>query len=515
MDLKTLQNKVDNEYESSLVNIILSLKKTKQTDEVIIFTLQQYGYTDQTILSTLSYVNDNIKKLEKQNMVKESNTFSLVDIFNKAQTLKAQLRNYLLDESLSFSAQNAISDIDRNFDFMKCQIIEQISNGVIDEEKSELGIAFKYAIVEKLYNTLQKYNIEDVKSFTSELLNLYETHKYEFEAARIINESSNNKTLTLFKGQENLVNDMNKFLTESNLTEEEFVEILENNAWSKICQDLLSSIEASKAPKEHVYDSFNVYESISPVVTVGNKMIVNLFGSNYSYNGKVFEEYAEEIVDTKYNNVLEGLKIMTYNPSEKTLTYNSKYGKNLEYDLLESIIRVGQSEFKLDSILEFASAISTMNIFNSKSDYNKVMKLLESRDIINEIDNCKTIVPSNGTCIAHIFESINGTTVLYVSKSEVTKENFNLKSKLVESVAEKLNCKIDTLFENEIRKEDKTKYARECEIEEIQNTLKFLGEKRKQFVNLLNDGNDVRINETIKLIDDVIVSFEKKLQKLV
>lgn len=513
MDLKTLGNKIEYDNNPNVINMILSLKNTNQTDEVIIFTLQQYGYTDDTILSALEYVNKNIKKLEKQNMVKENNTFSLVSIFNKAQNLKAQLRNYILDETLSFVAQNAINDIDRNFDFMKCQIIEQISNGTIDEAKSELGIAYKYAVVESLYSSLSKYSVEEIKSFTDALLSLYEAHKYEFEAARIINESNNGKTL-FFKGQDKLVNEMNNFLTESSLSEEEFVEILENNSWSKKCQDLLTAIESSKAPKEHVYDSFKVYESISPVTTVGNKMIVNLFGSNYSYNGKCFEEYNEEITDTKYNNVLEGLSVMSYNPEDKTLTYNSKYGKNLEYDLSESIIRVGQLEFKLDSILECINAISSLNVFNSKEDYSKVMKLLESREIINELDNCKTIVPNNSSCVAHIFESNNGTSVLYVDKKTVTYESFNLKSKLVESVAEKLNCKIDSLFETEIRKEDKTKYARECEIEEIQTTLKFLGEKRSEFVNL-NVNNDERLNETIKLIDEEIISFEKKLKNLI
>jgi len=278
----------------------------------------------------------------------------------------------------------------------------------------------------------------------------------------------------------------------------------------------LHAIESSKEPKEHVYDTFNVYESISPVTTIGNKMIVNLFGSNYSYDGKTFEEFSEEVTDTKYNNVLEGLSVMTYNPTEKTLTYFSKYGKNLEFDLNESIVRIGQLEFKLDSILEFASAIQSLNVFNNKNDYNKVMKLLESRDIINEIDNCKTIVPNNNLGrVAHIFESNNGTTVLFVDKNNISKELFNLKSKLVESVAEKLNCKVDALFETEIKKEDQTKYERECEIEEIQKTLKFLGEKRNEFANLLAKGEDSRINETIKLIDDEIVSFEKKMQKLI
>ena len=172
MDLKILQNNIDSEALGNIINIILSLKKTKQTDEVIIFTLQQYGYTDTNILSALDYVNKNIKKLEKQNMVKENNTFSLVSIFDKAQQLKAQLRNYLLDENLSFASQNAINDIDRNFDFMKCQIIEQISKGIIDEEKSELGIAFKYAVQ-------QSYSLKPSAIQTMANTCLY-PHKYEY-----------------------------------------------------------------------------------------------------------------------------------------------------------------------------------------------------------------------------------------------------------------------------------------------------------------------------------------------
>jgi len=516
MDFKELQHKIDTPDCEGLINMILSLKKTKQADDVIIMALQQYGYTDHSILGALEYVNKNIKELEKQNMVKENiNTFSLVDIFNKAQTLKAQLRNYILEETLSVSAQNAISDIDRNFDFMKCQIIEQISNGVIDEAKSELGIAYKYSVVESLYNSLSKYDLNETKAFAKELMDLYNEHMYEFEAARFVNEASNGRS-PYFSGQKNLVESMEKFLTESDMTEETFVSILEANTWSNKCNSLLSAIEGSKEPKEHVYDTYKVYESISPVATVDGKMIVNLFGENYSCDGRCFEKFDGKVTDSKYNNVLEGLGVMEFDAESKTLSYRSKYGKDLEYDLVESVARVGQMEFALDSILEFASAIAPFNIFNSKDDYNKVMKLLEAREIINEIDNCKTIVPSNASGIAHIFESAEGTIVMFVNGNGSRTMKFNLKSKLAEAVAQEINCKIDALFEAEIRKEDAAMYERECKINEIKDNLEFLNEKRSEFVSLLaSSNNDQRILDTIALIDNEIVSFEKKLQKLI
>lgn len=524
---------MDTFVNKNLINLIASFKKTQQSDEVIRQSLWQMGMIPDVIDSHLEYYNKNIGKINKElnNTVKENKDMKLTleKLHKEAKRAISALEEMKSDNTLAFSAKAAQSVIESGLAAL------QISNDneMVMEEKIKAGYkiddtlvnpVIKYGVAESMFRNLNQFEwlmpVADLRNMISET---FVGDKWSYVAANLASKVSGNSNNAAFASlYEALVNTL---IDEKN-TRLALKTVLLENSWNSDAKNVLASIVAEEKAErgevdERIYEnnSCSIKKNISPSITDGDRTIFNLNGKNYICDGKTLTEAA--VSDRRYLNVLEGLSLMKYDADKDRLVY---YGKNnlvFEYNCSTNEISLtGVENLNEMSILDVHNTMMKSGLFNMETagDCDKLVKMVESKDLITDIDTVTTI--QNDKFPGVFVSIINVQEGVYVNKVNAPfgyNEIVLCESakKACEEIKDFMKYDATNILKEKLAKEGEQEAILESKRAEIKDTITFLSEKRAELVKAFQEtDNNEQIGEAIKLVESETRKFEKELQTL-
>ncbi|MCM1218927.1 MAG: hypothetical protein NC548_30975 [Lachnospiraceae bacterium] len=516
---------------TNLVNLINSYKKTGQSDEVIKQSLWQLGFIPELIESHLDYCNKHTSTVNNDTKTVKNNKdmkLTLEKLHVSANKAISSLEEMKSDNSLGFSASAAKSIIEN------CMAQLQITKDdeMVLQEKIKMGYkiddtlvnpVIKYAVAENLHYSLIQYDwLKPVADLREMIGECFVGDKWSFTAARFARSIANQTTNEAFN---NLYEHIIDTLIDEENTRLALKTVLIENAWNSGAKKILAEIIAEEKSEmgevdERIYENSqcSFQKNISPLLIDGETRIFNLNGKNYAFDGKQISEV--RVTDTKYLNVLEGLKLFKYESDKDRLVY---YGKNdmiLEYNCTDDTIKLtGMDDINDKSIIDIYETLKRCGIFNREtiSHCVPIVRLLESKDILTEIDTITTIKSDK---FPGVFVSvINVNEGVYVNK---VNQNFNM-NEMVLCESAKEACQVikdfikydaTTILEAKLKEEGEQNAIIESERNEIKDNLSFLNEKRNELISAIQEtNNSEKLLEALKLIESEIHKFEKKLQE--
>lgn len=523
---------MDNNINTNLINLIASFKKTGQSDEVIKQSLWQLGIIPEMIESHLDYYNKHNAQINKDiNIVKENNNMKLTLEKMHVQSEKAisALEEMKSDNSLGFSASNAQRIIENGM--AQLQITKD--DKTVMEEKIKAGYeindtlvnpVLKYSVAEGLYSNLTQYDwLMPVSDFRKMIEESFVADKWSYVTANFANslvgQSSNASYANLYEGLVDvLINENNTRLA--------LKDVLLENSWNTDAKRILSAIVAEeKAEQGEVNDkiyensSCSVKKVFSPVIKDDGKVIFNLNGKNYIFDGKKLEEVV--VTDRKYLNVLEGLSLMKYEQDKDRLVYYGKNNMVLEYDCKNDKIGLtGIKNINDMSIIDINETLKRCGMFDRETIGNceKLVKFFESKDILHAID--KPVITIQNDKFAGAFVSIiNVDEGVYVNKvnapfgiNEMTL--YKTAKEACQAIKEFMKYDATAILEERLKEEGEKSAIIESKRNEIKDTLAFLSEKKAELIAGIQDtDNNEHLQEALKLIEGEIRKFEKQLQE--
>lgn len=522
---------MDNNVNTNLFNLIGSYKKTGQSDDVIKQSLWQLGFIPELIDSHMEYYNKkNPTKNTNTNIVKENTNMKLTleKLHTSASKTISALEEMKSDNSLGFSASAAKSIIEN------CMSQLQITKDdeMVLQEKIKMGYkiddtlvnpVLKYSVAENLHISLTQYDwLKPVSDLRGVIAESFVGDKWSYVASRFAKSLSKQGKNEAFSNLYESV--LNTLIDEEN-TRLALKNVLLENSWNREAKNILAMIVAEEKSElgevdERIYENSkcSFQKNISPLLIDDDKRIFNLNGKDYIFDGKTIEE--AKVTDRKYLNVLEGLKLFKYESDKDRLVY---YGKNdmvLEYNCSDDTVKLtGDEEFGEKSIIDIYETLKRCGIFNRETIHHcePIVKLLESKDILTEIDTITTI---KNDAFPGVFVSVISVNEgVYVNK---VNKPFNVNEMILcESAKEACSIIKDfmkydatTILESKLKEEGEQKAIIESERNEIKDTLSFLNEKRNELISAMQEtNNDSQLGEALKLIESEIHKFEKKLQE--
>lgn len=517
---------------NNLLNLIASFKKTGQSDEVIKQALWQMGIIPELIDSHLEYYNKHTAQINKNaNIVKENINnmkLTLEKLHTQAEKTISALDEMKSDNSLGYSATSAQRIIEN------CMAQLQITKDdkTVLEEKIKAGYKIddtlvnpvvKYTVAEGMYTALTQYEwLMPVTDLRNMLAESFVADKWSYVTAKFANSISGQ---TKNKAYGNLYESLVNTLIDSEDVRFELKKVLLENAWESDAKSILCAIVAEeKAEQGQVYEKMfensncSVVKNISPCLIDEDKRIFNMNGKNYIYDTKTLVE--ANVTDRRYNNVLEGLRVMKYESDKNRLVY---YGKNnMLFEMncgTDEIALTGFEGLNDMSIIDVNETLKRSGLFDREtiSDCEKIVKLVESKSLLRDIDYATTVKRND---VAGVYCSI----VVVDEGVYVNKVNapFGYNELILCESAEKACKEINdfmkydatSILSERLVKEGKEAAIKESKRNEIKDTLAFLSEKRSKIIEgLQQTENNEQLQEALKLVEGEIHKFEKQLQE--
>lgn len=516
---------------SNLYNLIGSYKKTGQSDDVIRQSLWQLGFIPELVESHLEYYNKKNPTNNKNTKVNENNKgmkLTLENLHKCTSKTISSLNEMKSDNSLGFSATAAESIIEN------CMSDLQITKDdeVVLQEKIKMGYKIddtlvnpilKYSVAESLYKSLTQYDwlkpVSDLRNMISES---FVGDKWSYIAsnfAKSLLKQGNNEAYN------NLYESVLGTLIDEDNTRLALKNVLLENSWNRDGKKILSMIvneEKSELGEvnEKIYENSNCsfQKNISPLIVDGDNRIFNLNGKDYIFDGKTITE--AKVTDRKYLNVLEGLRLFTYDSEKDRLVYHGKNNMLLEYNCKDDTIGLtGYEDINDKSIIDIYETLKRCGIFDRETiKYcEPIVRFLESKDILADIDTITTI--KNDKFAGVYVSVINVNEGVYVNK---VNQPFGI-NEMILCESAKQACDVikdfmkydaTTILEDKLKQEGEQNAILESERNEIKDTLTFLNEKRNELIQALQDtNNDDKLMEALKLVESEIHKFEKQLQE--
>lgn len=516
---------------SNLYNLIGSYKKTGQSDDVIRQSLWQLGFIPELVESHLEYYNKKNPTNNRNTKVNENNKgmkLTLENLHKCTSKTISSLNEMKSDNSLGFSATAAKSIIEN------CMSDLQITKDdeVVLQEKIKMGYKIddtlvnpilKYSVAESLYKSLTQYDwLKPVSDLRNMIAESFIGDKWSYIAsnfAKSLMKQGNNDAYN------NLYESVLGTLIDEDNTRLALKNVLLENSWNRDGKKILSMIvneEKSELGEvdEKIYENSNCsfQKNISPLIVDGDNRIFNLNGKDYIFNGKTITE--AKVTDRKYLNVLEGLRLFTYEPEKDRLVYHGKNNMLLEYNCNDDTIGLtGDENINDKSIIDIYETLKRCGIFDRETIKNcePIVRFLESKDILADIDTITTI--KNDKFAGVYVSVINVNEGVYVNK---VNQPFGINEMILcESAKQACNVIKDfmkydatAILEDKLKQEGEQNAILESERNEIKDTLTFLNEKRNELIKAIQDtNNDVKLMEALKLVESEIHKFEKQLQE--
>ena len=516
---------------TNLINLIASYKKTGQSDEVISQSLWQLGFIPNMIASHIDYFNKHTSTINKNtNIVKEHKDMKLTleNLHVNASKTISALEEMKSDNSLGFSASVAKNIIENHM--ANLQITKD--DEVVLQEKIKMGYkiddtlvnpVLKYTVAENLHAALTQYDwLKPVSDFRSMLAESFEGDKWGYIASRFARSLSKQSSNDAFA---NLYENVVGVLIDEENTRLALKTVLLENSWNREGKQLLSMIVAEEKSElgqvdEKIYENSNCsfVKNLSPILVDEDKRVFNLNGKNYIFDGSSITE--ANVTDRKYLNVLEGLETLKYEADKNRLVYYGKNNMMFEYNCDDDTIGLtGYDNINEMSIIDIYETLKRCGIFDRETFGNceKIVKFLESKDILVEIDSATTI--KNDEFAGVFVTVINVNEGVYVNK--VNKPFGVNEMVFCESAKQALGLIKDfmkydatNILESRLKEEGEQNAIIESERNEIKDNLTFLNEKRNELIAAMQSTNNPeQLKEALKLIESEIHKFEKKLQE--
>ena len=516
---------------TNLVNLINSYKKTGQSDEVIKQSLWQLGFIPELIESHLDYCNKHTSTVNKDTKTVKYNKdmkLTLEKLHVSANKAISSLEEMKSDNSLGFSASAAKSIIEN------CMAQLQITKDdeMVLQEKIKMGYKIddtlvnpvvKYGVAENLHYSLTQYDwLKPVADLRSMIGESFVADKWGYTAARFARSLSKQTSNEAFNSLYESV--INTLIDEDN-TRLALKTVLVENSWNRDGKRILADIIAEEKSEmgdvdERIYENSqcSFHKNISPLIVDGDNKVFNLNGKNYIFDGNTIEE--ANVTNTKYLNVLEGLKLFKYESDKDRLVYYGKNNMLLELNCkTDTIGLTGIEDINDKSIIDIYETLKRCGIFDRETYHHcePIVRFLESKDILAEIDTITTI---KSDVFPGIFVSVISVNEgVYVNKVNT---NFSLNEMVLCKTAKEacglikefMKYDATSILESRLKEEGERQAIIESERNEIKDTLSFLNEKRNELISAIQStNNDEQLTEALKLIESEIHKFEKKLQE--
>lgn len=406
----------------NLLRLIYSHKKCGLTDEQIMSVLLGMGVVEKVAAEHLQYYKDSIEKQKKEPMetdalkldrgfevsgdgkaninIKENkkttmNKLNLIQLYENLSNAAHDLHELATAKAnASYSAITAYSIIEKAMESMSSDVTLLVTRkkAGLPVDESKINPALKYEVAESVYNMLNTSYLIPAKVLCEYIGESMKEDKWGYVGARMLRacgaKSANNMYAALYEqvadalSSENIYENLKKVANESEFWCSE----------SKQVMALIESEEYGKTnelPKSVVENhGYTMVAMFSPILENEDSVSFNLYGKNYMLKeGKITEC---KVSDTRYNDVVNGLRLMSYNGKDDTLEYYGANGKVLEYHLNEGTINIGKNDLTKDSSIDLRNKLAISGLFNNSTigDADTLTKMFESRELIGRLDSC-------------------------------------------------------------------------------------------------------------------------------
>jgi len=403
---------------NNLLRLIYSHKKCGLSNEQILSVLLGMGIIPEVAQEHLTYYNkiatdgvdpmqlpdlapytgfqvpakENINKTNENNNMRNFNLIQLYE--NLVQTAEDLHELATVKANASYSAVSAYSIVESALTKFPGEVNLMIGrkNAGLPVDENKLDPSLKYSIAESLYNMLDGSFLVPVKTLCAYIKSTMQEDKWGYVGAKLMNEcsrkSSNNMYAALYEQVQNA-------LLSSDIYESLKKIASDSEFWCNEAKQVIALMESEQFVEKKELNNtivqnnnYSLVSMFSPVIVEGNTVTFNLYGKNYTMkDGKLLES---RVKDEKYNDVVNGLSLMHFNPKDNSLEYFGVNGKVLEYKLDENKICIGNNDLTKLASIDLRDSLSISGLFNKSNskDINTLVKMFESKDLITNLDNC-------------------------------------------------------------------------------------------------------------------------------
>lgn len=532
----------------NLLRLIYSHKKCGLSDSQILTIFLGMGIIQEVAEKHIKYYNEitkgggnpmdlpdlalntgfQVQNANNINITNEKNNmrnFNLIQLYeNLMQTAKELHELATVKTNASYSAVSAFSVIESALTQFPGEInllIGRKNAGLpVDENKINPGL--KYYIAESVYNMLHESFLTPAKTLCAYISATMEEDKWGYVGSKMMTECGKKSNNAMYA---KLFEQIQTALLSDNIKESLSKVATESEFWCSESKQLISLMETEhfetkKELSKSVVNNNN-YKMItcfSPVISDKSGVTFNLYGKNYTINsGKLYES---KVKDERYNNVVNGLSLMTYNPKDLTLEYYGINGKVLEYNLNENKINVGTNDLTNLASIDLKDYFNISGLFNKETsrNINTLVKMFESRDMITKLDNCVnlqsdinaalflTLISVEEGYYINSVDYINRINEMKFFKSATSAKNY---------IKEMFNYDATNILIEDLKIEGNNYAAILEKRTSIQERIDFLKTKRGEIVSriesLPENANNKLLTDALNIIDGEIKTNELEL----
>ena len=429
--------------------------------------------------------------------------FNLIQLYENLVSAARDLKDIATSkDNASYSAMSSFSIVENAIKQIPAEVAIMIGrkNAGLPVDESKLNPSIKYVIAESVYNALNGSFLVPAKTLCSYIKSTMEYDKWGYVGSKVMEscakKSSNNMYAALYK-------QVNDVLLNDDVYESLKKVACDSEFWCNESKQVIALMESeeykttNKITKTVVENNCcSMVKMFTPFISENNRIVFNLYGKNYALsNGKILETH---VSNERYNNVVNGLSLMSYNAKENTLDYYGANGKILEYKIDENRICIGNNDLTDLPSLDLRDNLSISGLFN-KGNVNHIdtlVKMFESRDMITELDNCINLRSDvNAGVFLSIISVDEGFYVNSVNYNNYTNEMKFFKSATAAKnyIKESINYDATNVLREALKAEGDKNAAIMEERSSIQERIDFLKQKRGEIVS--------KIESTPKNID--------------
>lgn len=437
--------------------------------------------------------------------------FTLANLYEAINISLKELKQINSDNSrISFSTKDSIKILEAYLQHFPIRFKNDSIQNISEDVENSVNPTLKFKIAKELHNGLSVHSwIDPVKNLRSYIQNVFESNKFLFKVSEAVERvSSQGGTLN-----EKLSKELSSILTESNGDIfGKFEAIAKRNPWSNDCKAIMNDlkIEESKLIDTKQGKITKIY---SPVLETSNGMAFHLHGKDYILTEGEIKETV--VSDSRYRNVLEGLKLFKQN--EDTFVIFGNGEKVLEYNVTSGQLMLGNYDLTNVSEIELKEALMSTNFFGYRDQWkvDVVCRFFESVDMVCEMDNFTSI--QSQEFLALFLTMISVEESIFINKingsmklNEMVK--VNSATDAVKLVKEFINYDVTPILSERLVKENNQKAIRDRKIEELNSVISFLEEKKGEVSAAIKAiGESAELSEALNLIQSEINQKEKEL----
>ena len=446
--------------------------------------------------------NNNQKNHNKMN-------FTLTDLYENVMESIDGLKAMDNDSSrVSYSVKESLTILEEAIKAFPMKLKNANLSQISEEIENATNPNLKFQIARNLYHKLGANSwLQPISELREYIMESYNSAKWNYRVSESIDRISSRSG----KLVESLTEDLTSILNESDI-KGKFVSIAAKNPWS---MDVKAIVNEMQAEDEKIASTANgkVVSVLSPVLESENTLTFRLHGKNYNFDGKDITE--AEVTDPRFFDVSEGIDMFSRNGD--ILSLHGDNGKSLEYNITEGTLKMGKVDLSNVSIIELKESLLATNFSGYRNQWqnDKICKFFESIDLLAEMDNFTTIQSqSHKNVFVSVIALDEGIYVNTVNPGMGLNEmkKYDTATETVNVVKEFVNFDLSPILSERLIAEDNEKAIKENKRKDLNDTLSFLEEKKKEVLAAIEKlGETDELKEALNLIEEELKGKEKEL----